>query len=139
MRSDFLLLKLHQTSAQTAFQTNQPASKYSLQCSNFDVLYYENALTEPFVIAKAGSAEKNTNCELVFTMHPKKKEEFQMEPAEEKEYDMTQSIYGSFGNEEKKKDPFSAKRIIHESDTRHERQGFFLLLLLCVCNETFFF
>lgn len=87
-----------------------------------DVFYYENAHSEPFVIGKA-TTDDGGCCEIVVALHPHKKEEIEMEPAVEREVDMTQSIYGAFsnGNGSKKSGPFSAKRVIHESDTPHAR------------------
>lgn len=89
------------------------------------MFYYENAHSEPFVIGKAAADDGGASgyCELVVTVYPHRKEEIEMEPAMEREVDMTQSIYGAFSNENAKKSgPFSAKRVIHESDTPHARQ-----------------
>lgn len=121
VRSDFLLLKLHHANAHTLFQTNQLSSKYSLQCLGIDVFYYESAHSDPFVIAKVTS-DAGGSCELDVEIHPVKKGEIEMEPAE-REIDMTQSIYGSLPTSGRNSTgPFSSKRIIHESDTPHARE-----------------
>lgn len=102
-----------------------------------DVFYQENAQSEVLTVGRATSDEKSSSCELVVAVHPAKKEEIEMEPAAEREVDMTQSIYGGFGGDgAKKTGPFSAKKIIHESDTPHTRppQGnqFCHAILKCV-------
>lgn len=126
VRPDYLSLVFSDCTLLTSFLTKQTHQEYSIECRALDVFYYEAENSVPVEIGKAGfdanamqDAELQTRLNLKF-FPPKKTD---VDDAIEADLDpMTHSVYGAFENQGfKLPGPFSAKRVVHESDTPHSK------------------
>ncbi|KAK4884514.1 hypothetical protein RN001_000785 [Aquatica leii] len=128
VRSDYAVIILHDLSTCTNWYTSQPCQKYVLQCSGCDIQYVEADTEVLLPIARIGTNEKQGASlqdgfnwpRLVLKIYPKIKAEMELEQKLETEPSiMNQSVYGTLDNNATERGPFSAKRIVHESDTPH--------------------
>ncbi|RZC41089.1 autophagy-related protein 2 A -like protein, partial [Asbolus verrucosus] len=128
VRPDYLTLVLSGMTFQTTLQTNQTIQDYSVQCRSLNVSYHEDANSDPVPIAKAGYEDKQlssmqdvmTECKLNIKIFPSKRLILE-EPSQAQPETMTTSIAGLLENQKHHGGPFSAKRVIHESDTPHHK------------------
>ncbi|KAI4468684.1 autophagy-related 2 isoform a [Holotrichia oblita] len=129
VRHDFLSLQLSDMDMQTTLQSGQTSQKYVLECRSIEVFYYENENELCTLLGRAGVEEKYTSLlndafnwpRLVLQIFPEEKVDVVLEQNTSAESDiMNQSMYGTLiGQNPKHPGPFSAKRVIHQSDTPH--------------------
>ncbi|XP_072387744.1 autophagy-related protein 2 homolog A isoform X1 [Diabrotica undecimpunctata] len=129
VRADYLSLVFADLVFQSSFQTNQSFQEYSLNSRALDIIYYENENSSGLPIAKAefddreGSSMQDVLSQIRLTIKLFSTETNELEKDTEAEQNlMTTSFYGAFENQTKEEPgPFSAKRVVHESDTPHSR------------------
>ncbi|CAG9834337.1 unnamed protein product [Diabrotica balteata] len=129
VRADYLSLVFADLVFQSSFQTNQSFQEYSLNSRALDIIYYENENSSGLPIAKAefddreGSSMQDVLSQIRLTIKLFSTETNELEKEAEVEQNlMTTSFYGAFENQNKEEPgPFSAKRVVHESDTPHSR------------------
>ncbi|KAF5280262.1 hypothetical protein FQR65_LT03070 [Abscondita terminalis] len=128
VRPDYAMIILQDLSAFSNWHTSQPCEKYILQCSTCDIQYVEAGTDVLLSIAKIGTNEKQGHSlqdgfnwpRLVLKVYPKFERDMELEQKLEPESNvMNQSIYGTLDTNTNERGPFSARRIVHESDTPH--------------------
>ncbi|XP_044263557.1 autophagy-related protein 2 homolog A isoform X3 [Tribolium madens] len=127
VRADFLSLVLTGASFQTSFQANQTVQDYTLECRSLNIFYQEDANGDVLPVGKAGYEDKPmtslqdviTECKLNIKVFPAKRLSLE-EPSQTIQEPISTSIVGFLENR-KPNGPFSAKRVIHESDTPHHK------------------
>ncbi|KAJ8924233.1 hypothetical protein NQ315_007024 [Exocentrus adspersus] len=131
VRPDFISLVLNEALFKSCFQTSQTFQEYNIQSRGVDVVYYESRNSVGLPIGKAGYDEKYASamdellqCRLTLKIFPQKSEDLFQEEYKLPEQDpMTSSCYGAFVNQRNEEpSPFSAKKVVHESDTPHSTQ-----------------
>ncbi|CAH1999640.1 unnamed protein product [Acanthoscelides obtectus] len=117
VRPDYVSFIMTEAVFFTTFQTNQALKEYTIQSRGLDIFYYETENSIPLHIAKAGFDDK-----LNIKVFPKRSTELE-EVTEPEQDPMTTSCYGAFENQDNKEPgPFSAKKVVHESDTPHSKR-----------------
>ncbi|KAF5283909.1 hypothetical protein FQA39_LY04729 [Lamprigera yunnana] len=128
VRSDYAVITLNDLTAYTNWFTSQPCQKYVLQCSTCDIYYVEADTDVLLPIVKVGINEKQGSSlqdgfnwpRLVLKIYPEIQTEVEFEQKAEMDANlMNQSVYGTLDSRSDERGPFSAKRIVHESDTPH--------------------
>ncbi|KRT81121.1 hypothetical protein AMK59_6232 [Oryctes borbonicus] len=129
VRQDFLSFQLTDMEIHTTLQSGQVSQKYTLECRSIDIFYYENENDLCCLLGKAGVEEKYASTltdssnwpRLVLQIFPEEKVDIVLDQNPTLESDiMSQSMYGTLiGHSTKNPSPFSAKRVIHQSDTPH--------------------
>ncbi|GJQ70529.1 Atg2, partial [Trypoxylus dichotomus] len=129
VRQDFLSFQLTDMEMHTILQSGQLSQKYSLECRSIDVFYYENENDLCCLLGRAGVEEAHASTltdtsnwpRLVLQIFPEEKVDIVLEQNSAMESDiMNQSMYGNLiGHNTRHPGPFSAKRVIHQSDTPH--------------------
>lgn len=125
VRPDYVSLQLHDANFHSIFVTNQTVGEYSLECKLLDIYYYESEHCTGLHIGRSGKDDKYSSIEqstpqtrLCIKVYPKS-------PCEENiviSDPMTHSLYDAFENQgNSEPGPFSAKRVVHESDTPHNK------------------
>ncbi|KAJ8967898.1 hypothetical protein NQ317_015420 [Molorchus minor] len=110
VRPDYLSLMFSDATFQKTFQPNQAFEEYNIQARGLNL--------------KAGFEEKPVldallQLRLHIKMYPAKSHDLD-ECMENEQDPMTTSFYGAFENQSNKQPgPFSAKKVVHESDTPH--------------------
>nr|CAI5847822.1 unnamed protein product [Callosobruchus analis] len=129
VRPDYLSFILTEATFFTSLQTNQGFKEYSVHSRGLDIFYYETENSVPLHIAKAGFDDKYASSMQDILLHtrlnikvfPKRSTELEEFTAPEQD-PMTTSCYGAFeGQSNKEAGPFSAKKVVHESDTPHSK------------------
>ncbi|XP_075223558.1 autophagy-related 2 [Lycorma delicatula] len=131
VRDDILLFHLSEAQVMTGWNSSNSAQEFDLQCKEISAFFQEGG-SDPVPFARATSDEKNKNSSLldggqmyglprfVLKISPWQKtgdlEDLQ-EPEREDLSTMMQSIV--METPQKEPSPFSAKKIVHESDTPH--------------------
>ncbi|KAJ8968662.1 hypothetical protein NQ314_002185, partial [Rhamnusium bicolor] len=124
VRPDYLSLVLYDALLQATFQTTQTHQEYNVQSRGFDIFYYETESSEALPVAKAGFEEKYTSSMQDILLQSRVSEKQQdLDESDEPEQDpMTMSYYGAFEYQSNPQPgPFSAKKVVHESDTPHSK------------------
>lgn len=126
VRPDYLSLIFSDCTFRTSFQTNETCQEYSIECGSLDIFYYETEKSVGIAIAKAGLDDSSMQDVLLhprldIKVFPVKKVD--LDDTIESDVDpMMHSVYGAFENQGVKlPGPFSAKRVVHESDTPHSK------------------
>ncbi|CAG9863843.1 unnamed protein product [Phyllotreta striolata] len=128
VRSDYLSLLFADFLLQYAFHTHQSSQEYSIQSRALEVFYHENETGPALPIAKTevddgeptSMQDVMSQIRLNIKLYPKQINE--LEKMETEANVMTTSFYGAFENQNKDElGPFSAKRVVHESDTPHSK------------------
>lgn len=66
VRPDYVTVKLKDALFQTAYETNQKSSTFSIQSQAVDILYHESESSTPITIAKACCNEKCASVQEIF-------------------------------------------------------------------------
>lgn len=129
VRTDYLSLVFSDFLLQSSFNTNQACQEYSMQSRALEVFYYENENSAALPIAKTEFDDRNitsmqdvmSQIRLNVKLFPTQTNE--LEKLSEAEPNvMTTSFYGAFENQNNEDPgPFSAKKVVHESDTPHSK------------------
>ncbi|XP_050294529.1 autophagy-related protein 2 homolog A isoform X2 [Anthonomus grandis grandis] len=130
VRPDYLSLNLQNATFHTMFQTGQTCSEYEVDCKLLDIYYFESENTTGIHVARSGKEEKYTvsgpssksHARLSIKFFPKKLDD--EDDHDEIPDPMTHSFYGVFENQgNPDPGPFGGKRVVHESDTPHNRES----------------
>ncbi|CAG9820878.1 unnamed protein product [Phaedon cochleariae] len=129
VRTDYLSIILTDVLFQSTFQASQAFTQYDIQSKGLQIFYFENKESSPLHIAKSEFDDNFASSmqdilfqtRLSIKIFPAKIND--LDECNEPEQDpMTTSFYGAFENQTcVQPGPFSAKKVVHESDTPHSK------------------
>lgn len=130
VRPDYISLVLYEALLHTSVQSSQTFQEYNIQSRGLDIVYFESESSVGLPIGKAGFDEKYSSSmqdvllqsRLTIKVFPIKNDDMDQYNLPEED-PMTTSFYGAFVDQRNEEPgPFSAKRVVHESDTPHSPQ-----------------
>ncbi|XP_071454260.1 autophagy-related protein 2 homolog A [Hetaerina americana] len=132
VRKDVMILELTDASLRTVLDSQEPFSRYELQCSDIQGSFSETETDTPVPFIRAFAQTKGDSDaqdpgegfgwpRFVFTVHPVSRRRELEEPLGSLGMQESSIEYSLEGSAKREPSPFSSKKVIHESDTPHAK------------------